>query len=173
MAAETLLSLAVSLDGYLADPEGGVAWLDDYMSDEIDFAGFFESVGTVLMGRRTYDQAASFDQWPYGGLRSVVLSHRPFTPEKLGVEVRNEDLGAVIAELRSASQGWIWIMGGAAVMQEALRRNLVDALELNWIPVLLGRGIPLFGELHGLQAWRLVEHQAYGNGILRGRYLRR
>jgi dihydrofolate reductase len=172
MAAETLLSLAVSLDGYLADSEGGVGWLDDYMSDEIDFAGFFESVGTMLMGRRTYDQAAAFDQWPYGGLRSVVLSHRPFAPEKIGVEVRNEDLGAVIAELRSSSQGWIWIMGGAAVMQEALRRNLVDALEVNWIPVLLGKGIPLFGALNTLQAWRLEQHQAYGNGILRARYRR-
>ncbi len=173
MAAETLISLALSLDGFLADAAGNVGWLDPFNTEEMDFPGLFASVGVVVMGRRTYDQALTFEAWPYQGMRSIVLTHRPFTPELPDVEVREGDLGALIAELRGTSQGHIWIMGGAEVMQEALRRELVDLLEFNWIPVTLGRGIPLFAPRPELQAWTRVEHQAYGNGILRARYRRK
>lgn len=172
MAARTLLSLAVSLDGFLADADGGVPWLDPYATEEVDFPAFFHTLGCVVMGRRTYDQALGFGAWPYDGLRSVVLTHRPLPPGPAGVEAREGDLLGILTDLQREAAGPVWIMGGAEVMQEALRREAVDLLELNWIPVLLGGGIPLFGPLPGLQGWRLLEHQAYGNGILRARYER-
>ena len=51
------VALAISLDGYLADPRGGVAWLDPYFSPEMDFAEFMATIGATIMGRKTFDVA--------------------------------------------------------------------------------------------------------------------
>ncbi|MFD2265354.1 dihydrofolate reductase family protein [Lacibacterium aquatile] len=164
------LMVAISLDGFIADEAGGVDWLHPYEDVDWGFADFFSSIGTILSGRKTYDKARSFDAWPYGDKRMVVLTRRPLddgAPDR--VEAYTGDLAALIADLKRISAGDIWVLGGAEVAREIMRLGLMDRIELGIIPVLLGRGIPLFGDT-GQQSLRLLSQRGLSNGILLASY---
>ncbi len=77
--------LAVSLDGYIADCDRGVSWLDPFFSDELDFKAFFSTIGVSVMGRRTFDHSLTLGV-PETGMRSVVLTHRPIEDPPAGFE---------------------------------------------------------------------------------------
>ena len=84
-----VLYIAMSLDGYLADPAGGVDWLtgqDPSWEGDGGYSDFVRTVDTVILGRRTYDQITtqlSPSAWPYEGLSAWVLTHRD-APEPEG-----------------------------------------------------------------------------------------
>jgi hypothetical protein len=67
---------AVSLDGFIADKDGDVTWLDGFFIPELGFHDFITRVGGLIMGRRTFDKIAGFGKWPYGGLKGTVATHR-------------------------------------------------------------------------------------------------
>ncbi len=74
--------LAVSLDGFIAGPDGDLTWLDPYATDstvETGYERLIRDIDTLLMGRNTYEKVLSFDFWPYLGKRVVVLTHRPLS----------------------------------------------------------------------------------------------
>ena len=167
MTARLRFYAAISLDGCLADAEGGTGWLAPFDAQEYGMAAFLAGIGAVLTGRATYDQARGFDAWPYAGKRMVVLTHRPLDsdpPE--GVEATAGDLAAIVARLRAETAGDIWLLGGAAVAQEALALGLVDSLELFVIPLTLGAGIRLVGEGAAVRDWRLVSARPFPNGVV-------
>ncbi len=65
--------IAVSRDGFIAQEDGGVGWLDPYFTDELDYAAFMTEIGATVVGRRTYDQMGAGE----GTQPVIVLSHRP------------------------------------------------------------------------------------------------
>jgi hypothetical protein len=70
--------MGMSLDGYIADKEGGVGWLDRFQSVDYGYDAFIAGIGAVVMGRATYDQAVGFPGgWPYGGKRGLTVTSRP------------------------------------------------------------------------------------------------
>lgn len=167
MTARLRLYAAISLDGCLADAEGGTGWLTPFDAQDYGLAAFLAGIGTVLTGRVTYDQARGFDAWPYAGKRMAVLTHRPLDadpPE--GVEAATGHLATIVARLRAETTGDIWLLGGAAVAQEALALGLVDSLELFVIPMTLGAGIRLFSDGAAVRDWRLVSAQPFPNGVV-------
>jgi dihydrofolate reductase len=166
--------LALSLDGYIADKDGGVEWLNAYMSPEIDFMGFMASIGCVVMGRRTFDQAVSFKGgWHYSGMPCYVLSHRP-APAKCPKDVVffHGDVGELADKARGAAGGKdVWHMGGGLAIQPFREAGLIDRWELSFIPVVLGGGVPLFPEKSGARsALRLLKSRTLKNGILSADY---
>lgn len=137
--------IAVSVDGYIATPDGGVAWLDGFAAEDYGYDHFYADIGTVVMGRATYEQARGFGDWPYAGKRAMVLTSRPCDALPAMVEtVALAGLDDVIARLRHASGGDIWIVGGGRTVDAFLERRAVDRLELYVMPVLFGAGVPLF-----------------------------
>lgn len=161
------LYVAVSLDGFIADREGRVDWLRPYEAEDVGFSAFLGEIGTVVSGRRTYDQARSFETWPYSGKRVVVLTHRPLgrdTPA--GVETYSGDIAPLAEQLRRETHGDIWILGGATVAQEFLERGFVDRIELYVIPVLLGDGVRLFAPGESMRTLAFSEAKSYPNGIV-------
>lgn len=144
-----VLYLAVSLDGYIADTEGGVAWLggeDGSYQGDYGYTAFWEQVGAVVMGARTYRQIRrelSPDTWPYAGKAVYVLSHREeeeAPPAQVSfVSGPAEEL---LKKLRGTTEGDIWICGGADVVEQCFYE--IDVFCLSTMPVLLGSGIPLF-----------------------------
>ena len=68
--------IAMSLDGFIATPDGGVAWLERFNSDAFDFSGFMKQIGAVVMGRRTFDQVLGWGIWPYSNLHTIVQTRR-------------------------------------------------------------------------------------------------
>lgn len=167
--------LAVSLDGYIADKDGGVDWLNPYFTPEIDFGAFMKTIGVTVLGRATYDWAVA-----HGGAaahfngRTIVLTRRPMGDAPPGVEAWQGNVGALATQLRSELKETgkdVWLMGGGKSIAPFHEGGLVDRWELGIIPVLLGDGIPLFPRHgRGLEGLRLLHSRTLKNGIIEATY---
>jgi dihydrofolate reductase len=134
--------VAVSLDGFIAGPNGEYDWI---VSDpSIDFGALFKEFDTAVMGRKTYEiVTANGGDGSMTGLQVVVFS-KSLPPKTLkGVRVTKEDAGAVVKALKSQPGRDIWLFGGGALFRSLLDAKLVDTVEVALMPVLLGSGIPL------------------------------
>lgn len=146
MVASLRLYMAVSLDGFIATPDGDIDWLAPFDDQDFGYASFFERVGLLVMGRATFDQILTFGPWPYGGRPCWVMSGRPL-PEDAPDDVAScadHDAGAIAARARAQVEGDVWIVGGAHTVAQFLRAGAVDQIDIFVMPVWLGRGLPLF-----------------------------
>lgn len=169
--AELRVYMAASVDGFIATPDGGVKWLDAYNSPEFDFPSFFAGIGTVVVGRKTFDQSLTFPEWPYGDARVIVQTRRPL-PAPRPVETFGGDVRELARDLRSAAKD-TWIMGGGESLRSFLEHDLVDRWDLWVIPVLLGAGVPLFpAGAPGLRSLVFESTRGYRNGVVRLSYRR-
>lgn len=136
--------IATSLDGYIADREGGVGWLDPFQPEKFDFSAFLDSVDALLMGRASYDAVRSFGDWPYGDRPTVVMTSRPIPDAPACVGARSGDIADAVAELEAAGHARVWVLGGGRIVSDLMKIGRVDRLELAVIPVILGEGVSLF-----------------------------
>lgn len=166
MASDVVAYLAVSLDGFIADSDGGVAFLDDFGSDEYAYEAFIDGIGAAIMGSSTYEQVLGFG-WPYGDTPTLVLTSRNLdVPEGANVTFSAERTGGAIEEFSSVTDKRIWLIGGGKVVTAALQANVVDTLEIYVMPVALGQGVPLFTEpCEG--PLTLIDTQAFSNGVVK------
>jgi len=132
-------SVAMSLDGYIADPQGGYDWI--VMDPEIDFDAMFKRYDAVLMGRKAYDAAK---QSGYGMPKPqvYVFSKTLRQADAPGVTV-SSDPEKTVRALKKQKGKDIWLWGGGELFRSVLELGLVDRLEVAIIPVLLGDGLPL------------------------------
>lgn len=171
------LFIAMSVDGYIADPDGGIDWLGGESPDGDDmgsYNAFIQNVDTVVMGAKTYRQLVtelSPDEWVYAGLTSYVITHAP-GPSTDEIRFTGEDPCRLVETLKAGEGKGIWICGGANIAQQLIRADLIDEYYLNIIPTILGRGIRLFDGLEGEKKLRLVGTKSY-NGITDLVYQRR
>lgn len=152
--AQIKLYIATSLDGYVADREGGIGWLpeiDPASGEDFGYAAFLAGIGALAMGRATYEQVRGFGAWPYVGRPTLVLSTRPPDPGAPGgVEFADGPVEALAERLRAlAGDGDVWLVGGGATVAAFRAAGLIDEYLLTVVPVLLGGGVPLFAPLPG------------------------
>jgi dihydrofolate reductase len=167
-----VLSLALSLDGFIAEPDGGVSWLDGFDAKDVQkgLESFWARTKVLVMGRATYDKALTFGPWPFAGKRTVVLTRRALRGAPEGVETHGGTPRALVAKLGKTTRGIVWHMGGGRSARPFLDGGLVDELRLDVIPKTLGKGIPLFQADARPLRLALLENHAYSNGIVRLRY---
>ena len=164
--------LAVSVDGRIADARGGVGWLEPFPAEDFGIQEFLNGIGTLVMGRTTYDQMLGFGPWPHGEKRTMVLTTRGL--DAAGVEaVRPADAGRAVAALRGNTNGDVWVVGGARTIAAMLAARALDRLELHVIPVLVGDGIPLFGPDTLPQGLDAIQATALVKGVVRLVYVLR
>ena len=134
--------VAVSLDGFIARPDGSYDWL--IPDPSIDFGALYKEFDAAVMGRKTYEVglAAGVDG-SIPGMDVVVFSKTLPASTSRGVRVVNEDPRKVVAELKKKSGRDIWLFGGGELFRYLLDGGLVDTVELAVMPVLLGSGIPV------------------------------
>ena len=165
-----VLYLAMSVDGYIADEQGGVSWLEGDGSKPDtsgSYPAFYETVEAIVMGWTTYHQivtALSPDIWPYEGRPCYVVTHRQ-RENRENVCFWNGELTALADQLKTESKGNVWICGGASVARQLLKENRIDKLWLSVIPTVLGKGVRLFPGLHRELPLKLVATEHY-NGIV-------
>lgn len=163
---KVILFIAMSLDGYIADSEGKVGWLNGQGNEEemIDtYSEFVTHVDTVAMGWNTYSQIItelSPDEWVYDGLESYVITHRDY-PSTEQIHITNENPCHLIKELKKQEGKNIWICGGASIVQQLMTEDLIDIYYISVIPTLLGKGIRLFGESRKEIPLKLLKTQSY------------
>ena len=174
---KTRVYIAATVDGFIARPDDRIDWLaHETHGDDYGWAPFRESIDTLIIGRRTYEQVLSFGmEWPYKGLTTVVWS-RTLTnddiPESLRaekVEVSGLPPDALLSHLGERGQKHAWVDGGRA-LQTFLAAGLVDILTVTRIPVLIGEGIPLFGALPADLHLEHLETQAFASSVVQSTY---
>ena len=164
--------LAMSLDGCIARPDGGLDWLGavHLEGEDYGYAAFAASVDALVVGRATYDVVLGFESWPYAGKRVVVLTHRPPAP-RYGEIFMAGDPREIAAALASSGARRVYVDGGATV-RGFLAADLVDSLTLSVVPVVLGAGIRLFGEDGPERRFVLEGAQSWPSGLVQLRYRR-
>ena len=162
--------IAVSLDGYIARPDGGIDWLHsvDMPGEDYGYNAFFESVDVVLLGRNSYDVVLGFSEWYYGDKRCVVLTHRP-GESRHGEEFYSGDVKELVQQLAESGVRRIYVDGGK-VIQQFLDEKLIDDLTISVIPILLGDGIRLFASGSPEQRLVLEGTQSWSSGLTQLRY---
>jgi dihydrofolate reductase len=134
--------VAVSLDGFIADPKGGYDWI--VADPAVDFGALFKEFDTAVMGRKTYEvMTAEGGNGTMPGLDVVVFSRTLPSTRSRGIRVVGDDPREVVANLKSKSGRDIWLFGGGVLFRYLLDAGLVDTVEVAVMPVLLGQGIPL------------------------------
>ena len=129
-------------------------------------------IDALVMGRKTLDKVLSFPEWPYANKTVIVLSRQGVNlPEPLQgkVEVLAGEPADIVAQLAARGMKHLYIDGGQTV-QTFLAAGLINELVITRIPVLLGRGIPLFGPLCAEQKLRLIDSSMSDNGFVQSRY---
>lgn len=167
--------IAASLDGYIARPDGGLDWLmkQDVDGEDHGYKAFMDSVDGLIMGRATFETVLTFDEWSYD--KEVIVMSRSLGPEnipgtlKSKVRLSSQAPAEVMKSLDK--EGWrrAYVDGGELV-QSFLRDGLIADIILTRIPILLGSGRALFGEIR--QDIDLVHDEtvSYPSGLVTSKY---
>jgi dihydrofolate reductase len=169
---KVVLGLGISLDGYIARPDGAVDFL--FMPKDYSMGPFFATIDTALMGRKTYDAALKMGGGSFGGsgMKSYVFSHSQPPGERGGVTFVNESPKKFLAELREHPGKDMWLMGGGELARDFLKDDLVDELYIGIVPVLIGEGIPLFPSAFPQREFTLLENKTFSRGMIALKYER-
>ena len=167
-APKIRLYVAASLDGFIATPDGSVSFLDRFKGD-YGLEAFMAEVGTVVIGRTTYDQIKAMDQWPYEDKRAYVLTTNQIKTTH-GNSKRVDSAKKLIPRLRMLEDGDVWVVGGGMIQRAFLDAGAVDQFDLFVMPIILGAGIQLFpGQATGVEM-KLSDASTFPDGVLKLSY---
>lgn len=168
--------IAASVDGFIARPDGDIAWLHrpEYAVGELQgltYEEFTSTIDALVMGRHTFEKVLTFDSWPYTQEVVVLSSRHTAVPDALSQQVRvlNLDPPALVEQLAAEGKRHLYIDGGQTI-QRFLRAGLIDDLTITTIPLILGDGLPLFGVVGQEISLKLHEVTASPNGFVQLRY---
>jgi dihydrofolate reductase len=165
--------IGVSVDGFIARPNGDLDFLPPGGGEPHGYAEFFASIDALVIGRKTFETVLAFPEWPYGDKTVVVLSGHAldFSAVRGGVaEQMAGDPVEIVTRLAARGFRHLYIDGGVTI-QEFLGAGLIQRLIITRVPVLIGQGIPLFGRLHPDIKLHHIETRSYGSGLVKSEYL--
>ncbi|MGL4903495.1 MAG: dihydrofolate reductase family protein [Cetobacterium sp.] len=166
-----ILYIAMSLDGYIANKDGKVDWLEGDGSDKNNvgtYFSFIENIDTVILGYKTYHQIItelSPQEWPYKGMKSYVFKNKIEPSNNEDIEFINEDIISFVQNLKNKNGKDIWICGGANLLNQFIDSNLIDFYQIAIIPTILGDGIPLFQKLGEEKKLTLISSISYNGTV--------
>jgi dihydrofolate reductase len=160
--------LGASLDGFIAEADGGLGFLDPFAREEHGYTEFYASVDTLLMGRKTYEFVLGFGTWPFKDRRVEVLSHGVHSP-RFNERFLSGTPEEVLAALGADGARHVYADGGEVVTQ-FLAAGCLDALVVTVVPVVLGEGIRLFATSPGTHRLTLEAAHTFGSGMVQLRY---
>lgn len=172
MKNKIILYIATSLDGFIARKNGDIDWLKPYENSGEDYGykEFYDSVGTVIMGNTTYKQALSFGE-SYKGKNCFVFSKN--MNKNSNVTFVDGNVKEFVEKLNLKDNKSIWLVGGASIIDEFLKHDLIDEFIISIIPILLGDGISLFKDGNAERRLKLLNVKSFDSGLVQIHYERK
>ena len=170
-----MVYVGTSIDGFLAKKDGNIDWLTRFESHEIQksYEEFIRGIDAIVIGRNTFETVLSFPSWPYDRDVFVLSTNANLIPDSLKgkatvLSMRPREL---LAHLSTLGFSNIYVDGGK-VIQSFLREDCIDELTITRVPVLIGNGIPLFGDLDIDLQFNHIQSDVYSNGLVKSHYER-
>lgn len=148
--------IATSIDGYIADKDGGIDFLHSVpnpTNDDLGYSEFMSNVDGIVMGRNTFEVVRGFDiDWPYTVPVFVLSERMKSVPDELlgKVSLVKGPLKEVLTTIHNTGAKQLYIDGGKTI-QSFLREDLIDEMTITIIPTILGDGVPLFEDLNEMK----------------------
>ena len=171
------LFIAMSLDGYIAKPNDDLSFLKlvEKEGEDYGYAEFTETIDTLIVGRKTYDYvlkeigSSHYDN----GERDIYVITRTPKPNKGRVTFYTGDIAELVKKLKSENGKDIYCDGGAEVINELLKLDLIDEYIISIIPILLGNGTRLFKDGRPEQLLELISSKSFDTGLMQLHYKRK
>ena len=168
--------IATSLDGFIAERDGGLDWLTGLPNpdgSDYGFAEFMGRIDAVVMGRATFEAVLGFGVWPYERPVFVLSTTLDGVPTDLAgkAEIVSGDPRSIVAALRERGFEKLYVDGGRTI-RGFLEADLIDELIITTVPILLGDGVPLFGGIGRRLAFRHVSTEVLSPELIQSRYVR-
>ncbi|WP_300179107.1 dihydrofolate reductase family protein [uncultured Aliivibrio sp.] len=169
--------IATSLDGYIADKNGGIDWLHAIPNPDQNSMGYvehFDRIDAMVMGRNTLDMVLSFGiDWPYSKPVFVLSNTMTLVPEGYEDKVFlvKGRLKKVLEQIHAKGFMNLYIDGGVTI-QNFLKEDLIDEMIITTIPVLLGGGSPLFGNIESPLDFKCVKTETFLDAIVQNHFVR-
>ncbi|KZL20781.1 hypothetical protein PsAD2_01270 [Pseudovibrio axinellae] len=167
--------IATSLDGFVARENHALDWLmkQPNTGEDAGYDAFMGCMDGLVMGRGSYETVLGFENWPYA--KPVVVLSKTMTqadvPDALKGKVRvsASDPAEIMQEL--SAEGWSHAyVDGGKVVQSFIRAGLVEDIILTQIPILIGRGVRLFGDVTADIDLELVSSRSFKSGMVQSHY---
>ena len=172
----TSVYIGTSLDGFIARKDGNIDWLIKFQNDEVNnsFKKFIATIDAIVMGRKTFEMVLGFSDWPYDKKVFVLSTSLKQIPGDLEgkVEILSMRPKDVLNYLSRKGYSNIYVDGGQ-VIQSFLQEDCIDELIITRVPVLIGKGISLFGALEKDLQFEHIITNAYSNGLITSQYKRK
>lgn len=178
MAARTVYYAAATLDGFIADPGETLTWLTGFKPAEGNageglpledaYTSFFEGIGALVMGSRTYEFVRREGYWPYGDMPAWVYTSRELErmEQAGGLRFASGEVAADHAgQLEAAAGRDVWILGGGELASQYVEAGLLDELRVTVVPIVMGKGLPLFARPVA-RPMRLTSTRPFANGMV-------
>ena len=169
-----IVYIATSVDGYIARPDGDVAWLDrPRPKGNYGYGEFFNSVDAILWGRKTYSKGLEMGMKAkeFGrGIPNYVFSRQPQDAAEPGFKFVRDPIKAFTERLRKKRGKNIWMMGGGEIIGAFLDEGEIDEFIINIVPILIGEGIPLIQPRHRSVPLKLLSSKQFPDGVVSLRY---
>jgi dihydrofolate reductase len=173
-----IVYIATSADGFIARADGSVDWLDGPSpKGNYGMDAFYQSIDTVLWGRKTCDMALDFQKKGVPGsafdtsVKNYVFTRSlPQSPAPAGVEFVSEPIKAFATHLRKQKGKDIWMMGGAGIIASFLDEGEIDEFMIHVIPKFIGEGIPLIAPGRRTVPLELISCKKFPDGVVKVHY---
>jgi dihydrofolate reductase len=159
------LFIASSLDCYIAREDGGIDWL--FTDDDYGYTKFYDSIDTIIVGRKSYDQSLTFDDYPYKGKKVYVFTRKKIRKNnnEQDVEYIDTNIQDFVTSLTQSIGKDIWLIGGGEIVSVLLNAGLVDEIILSIHPIILGTGIPLLRDIQKEVNLKLENSLSFDSGL--------
>ena len=163
--SKTILYIATSLDGHIAREDGRIDWLPE--NDVSGYEEFYKTVDIIVMGKTTFEQVLTFEEYPYKDKKSYVFTKNNnsnnYTKNKNIVFVSNVE--KFIKDVLSNTDKNVWLIGGGQIISSFFNCHAIDEIILFVVPIVLGKGIPLFSNIQKETKLELIETINHNNLI--------
>ena len=169
-----IVYISTSVDGYIARPDGDVAWLDrPRPKGNYGMGAFNKSIDTILWGRKTYSKGLEMGMkasWFDAGTQNHVFSRQPQESMEAGFKLVREPINAFVQGLRKKPGKNVWMMGGGEIIASFLDEGEIDEFIINVVPILIGEGIPLIQARHRSIQLKLLSSKKFPDGVVTSQY---